>query len=494
MKTIYTAAWVLGLLVIGYLLFPILWKRFSPKKQAAITSIAVLPFMNVTGNPDQAHLSDGLTEGILNSLAKVEGLKVSARNSSFKFRGEDINIKEVGEKLNVQMVLEGSVQLDGDRILITAQLINVEDEFHFWSEQYDEKVNDIFALQDRIANAIVDKLGSALLLSERNKLVTKPVTNQKAYEFYLQGRVHLNLRTPHDLKKGIDYFEQSIALDKSFAASYAGLADCYNALGYASFVAPMDAFPKAKEAATMAMQLDSTLAEPHASLGFYYFYHAWDWKAAEQEFRIAIALNPNYALAYAWYAYYLTAMQQYDEALVILQKATALDPLSDPLHTDIGFSLYYSGNYVDAINQLETCLQTNPKFGPAHLWLGRSFQQQQKFEQAILAYQKALEGNAYWPVALAALGNAYGTSGDNISAKQVLITMDSLSTKKFVTSYGVALVYSGLGEKEKTFEWLNKAYKERSNWLVWLRTDPRFNSLHFERRFSELANQVGLPQ
>jgi tetratricopeptide (TPR) repeat protein len=243
-----------------------------------------------------------------------------------------------------------------------------------------------------------------------------------------------------------------------------------------------------------AMQLDSTLAEPHASLGFYNFYYGWDWEAAEQEFRTAIALNPNYALAYDWYAYYLTAMQRYDEAIVILQKAIELDPLSDPIHTDIGFSLYYSGNYEQAVEKLQATLNVNPQFGPAHLWLGRSYQQQKKYTQAIQEYKSTLDASPNWSVALAAIGNVYGVSGEKERAQNVVDALQTLSTKKFVTSYGMALVYMGLEEKEQVYAWLNKAYEERSNWLVWLKTDPRFNSIRSEKQFEELVNKVGLPR
>ena len=478
-----------GLTGLGFFLFPNVAKTSSPRP--VITSIAVLPFINISQNPEQDYFSDGLTDGILNSLAQLEGLKVSARNSSFKFRGIDVDIQEVGKKLDVQTVLEGSVQIEGDRIRITAQLINVEDEFHFWSEQYDEELDGVFVLQDKIAGAIAKKL--ELTMSAANTNVTKEmhVVSKEAYELYLKGRTHWNLRTPADLKKGIEFFEQAIAMDPMYSAAYAGLADSYNAMGY-GFAPPQLAFPKAKEAAMKALSLDPTLVEPHASLGFFYFYYAWDWDLAEQEFRQAIALNPNYALAYDWYAYYLTAMERYDEALVVLEKAAALDPLSDPIHTDVGFSLYYSRNYDDAVKKLEACVQTNPKFGLAHLWLGRSFQEQTKYDQAIHEYKSTLDINVDWPVGLAALGHVYGASGDSQNAKQVLNRLHELSTKKFVTSYGVALVYAGLGEKDEAFNWLNKAYDERSNWLVWLKTDPRFNSIRNDERFAELINRIGI--
>ena len=364
------------LAVAGYFIFPKLKESRKEKKEPVRMdqSIAVLPFVNMSKDSSQEYFSDGLTDGILNSLAHIKGLKVCARASSFQDKGKNIDIKEEGRKLGVRTVLEGSLQLQGDRIIITAQLINVEDGFHFWSEKYNENMDDIFALQDKIVNAIAEKLKITLLEKDRQKAAKKPTTSIEAYGLYLKGRSFWNLRTPPDLKKGIDFFQQAIAIDPSYAEAYSGIADCYTALGYGSFMAPKEAFPKALEAATKALALDSTLAEPHASLGYYNFYYEWDWAAAEQEFRIAIALNPNYELGYDWYGYYLTAMKRYDEAKVIFEKAKELDPLSVPITTDMGFSVYYSGDYDLAIKKLQAALQMNPKFLLAHIWMGRTYQ------------------------------------------------------------------------------------------------------------------------
>ena len=491
---IVTLLVITTLVVLVYFLFPNF--KSGAEKNNTINnqqSIAVLPFVNMSNDPAQEYFSDGLTDGILNSLAHLEGLKVCARSSSFQFREKDVDIKEAGKKLGVRTVLEGSIQVQGDRIRITAQLINVEDGFHFWSEQYDEKMDDIFALQNKIANAIAEKLEITLLDKEHKPTAKDPTKSKEAYELYLKGRSFWNLRTPPDLKKGIDFFQQAIALDPLYAAAYSGIADCYTALGYGSFMAPKETFPKALEAATKALQLDSTLAEPHASLGFYKFYYDWDWAAAEQEFRSAIALNQNYELGYDWYGYYLTAMERYDEAAVILKKAKELSPVSVSISTDMGFSLYYSRNYDQALKQLESSLKMNPKFGLGHLWSGRVYQEKKMYSESIEEYKKTLLASPGWPVAFAALGNVYGIMGDKEKARQILDTMVVLGKTKFVTSYGVALVYAGMGENDKAFEWINKAYDERSNWLVWLKSDPRWSLIRADKRFAELVHRVGLP-
>jgi adenylate cyclase len=482
-------------LIAGYFLLPNL--KDNPKKSDEYVnidqSIAILPFDNMNDEPDHEYFNDGLTEGIHNSLAQLKGLKVSARTSSFRFRGNNIDIKEAGRKLGVRTILEGRFQRQGERIRITVQLINVEDGYNFWSKQYDEKIDDIYALQDKIAFAIAEKLNLTFWEDKKQLVDKKPKPGKEAYDLYLKGRSYWNLRTLADLKKGIDFFQQAIKLDPLFAAAYSGIADCYTALGYLSLIAPKEAFPKALEAATKALELYSTLAEPHASLGYYRFYYDWDWAAAEQEFRKAIALNPNYELAYDWYGYYLTAMERYDEAIAVLKKAAELDPLSVPIITDMGFSFYYSGNYDEAIKKLKSSLGINPKFPLAHLWLGRTYQQKKMFDQAIAEYKSTLQELVDWPVGLAAIGNVYGVSGNKTEAQKILDTLSSLSSKKFVTSYGIALIHAGLGEKEKAFFWLKNAFEERSNWLVWLKTDPRWAPLQPDKRFTELVNKVGLP-
>lgn len=497
MKKMITLSFVVIILLfaVGYFILPKLRRsaKKSNDKIAAAQSIAVLPFVNMSNEPGQEYFIDGVTDGMLNSIAQLKNLKVSARTSSFTFREQDPDIQKVGEKLDVRTVLKGTVQMHNDSVQITVQLIDVENEAPFWSEIYDDKLENIFALQDKIANVVAVKLELTSLGGKPIPASQKTISVNEAYDLYLKGRSCWNLGTPADLKKAIELFQQAIALDPFFARAYSGIADCYNALGYGSHLAPKDAAPKAKDAAMKAFELDSTLAEPHASLGFYKFYYEWDWAAAEDEFRIALALNPNYELGYKWYGYYLTAMERYDEANIILKKAGELDPLSVPISTDMGFSMYYKGDYDVAIKKLRASLQMNPKFPFAHLWLGRSYQAKKMYKQAIAEYKSALEKIPDWPVGLAHIGNVYGVSGKKAAGQIILDTLNALARRKFVTSYGMALIYAGLDEKEKAFEWLNKAVEERSNWLVWLKTDPRWIPLRTDKRFALLVNSVGLP-
>ena len=459
----------------------------SPKPRAH--SIAVIPFESLGSEPGQEFLIDGVTEGILNSLSRQDGLKVSARTSSFQFRGGNTALDEISKKLGVQAIVEGAVDIDGDRIRIVVQLINAEDQMHLWSERFEGNVDDIISIQDKIANSIAN----ALLPSSRS-VVTQPTANKEAYELYLKGRSHWNLRTQKELLKGVVVFEEAIEKDPEFGAAYAGLAECYTALGYSSFLSPKQSFPKAFDAATKALRLDTTLAEAHATLGFYQFYHEWDWAEAEQEFRKAISINPNHELAYDWYGYYLTAMQRYDEAQVVFAKAASLDPLSAGIGTDMGFSLYYNKQYDHAEEALRAALKLNPNFPLARIWLGRVYQVKKMYDQSIDEYKKAITVMSGWPVAYAQIGNVYGVSGNHQHARVILDSLNSFATKKFVTSYGMALVYAGLGEKTKVYEWLNKAYDERSHWLVWLKTDPRWDEFRSDPQFAELLARISLPE
>jgi tetratricopeptide (TPR) repeat protein len=317
--------------------------------------------------------------------------------------------------------------------------------------------------------------------------------NTDAYHLYLKGRYFWNQRTETGLKKGIEYFQQAIERDPHYALAYSGLADSYTTLGYFSFLSPADCFPQAKAAATRALELDSMLAEPHTSLAYAKLYYDWDWEGAEKEFKQAIALNPNYATAHHWYSVYLTARERHGKALVEIERAKELDPLSLIINTDIGFESYYSGQYDQAIKQLQSALEMNQDFPLAHLWLGRTYQQKAMYEEAVAEYQKADAVLRNWAPAKAAIGNAYGLWGKKADARRVLDELNELAKERYVTPYGTALVYAGLGETDRAFAALNEAYEQRSHWLVWFKLDPRWGELPADPRFAELVRRIGLP-
>jgi tetratricopeptide (TPR) repeat protein len=317
--------------------------------------------------------------------------------------------------------------------------------------------------------------------------------NPSAYEAYLKGRYAWNRRSESALQEGIQFFKQAIALEPTYAEAYSGLADSYTTLGYLSYLPPREAFPLARAAAEKALSLDAALAEPHASLAYVNFYFDWNWPTAESEFKKAIALNPNYATAHDYYCYFLMAMQRPAEAKEEIERALQLDPLSVPINTDIGFQMFYVGNYDDAIEQLKKTLQMNPKYPLAHLWLGRSYQQKRMFDESMAEYQATDSALPNWVVTIAGIGNLQGLTRKDTDARLTLAKLNAMSESRYVTPYGVALVYVGMGNKDEAFRWLEKAFDDRANWLVWLRLDPRWESLRADPRFSEMIGRMGFP-
>jgi tetratricopeptide (TPR) repeat protein len=372
-------------------------------------------------------------------------------------------------------------------------LVDAARDSQLWGERYERKLSDVLDVQQEIAREISGKLRLRLTGEEERRLVRHYPTNTEAYQAYLKGRYHWNQRTEAGLQKGIEYFQQAIEIDPTYAVAYSGLADSYTTLGYFSYIAPTEAFPRAKAAAARALELDPTLAEPHTSLAYAELYYDWNWPGAEEEFKRAIRANPNYATAHHWYSVYLTAMGRHEEAYAEIRRAQELDPLSLAINTDIGFELYYQSQYDRAIRQLRTTLEMNPNFPLAHLWLGRAYQQKGMYDEAAAEFKKVEAVFQGWPVAIAAAGHAAGVAGRRDEARKVLDELRDLSKQKYVTAYGVALVYAGLGEKDEAFAWLDRAFDERSHWLVWLKLDPRWEGLRSDPRFAELVRRVGFP-
>ena len=329
---------------------------------------------------------------------------------------------------------------------------------------------------------------------ERRQPVRSVTENADAYRAYLRGRHDWNLRSEEGLKRAIESFQGAVYLEPRFAAAYSGLADCYAALGYLSYMAPAEAFPAARRHATKAIELDATLAEPHASLGLVKLYFEWDWLGADAAFQRAIAIDPGYAPTHQWYSIYLLAAGRATEALREIQLARQRDPLSLPINSDLGFHHYYTGRYDEAAKQLKFVLEMNRNFPPAHLWLGRTFQELGKFDDALAEFRQVEEVLHEWPVSIAARGFVAAAAGRTDQAQQILAELERLASRKFVTSYGVALVYAGLGQDAAAFAALNKAFDERSHWLVWLQLDPRWNTLRPDPRFAELVSRMRYPQ
>ena len=459
--------------------------------RCAIRSIAVLPLKNLSGSPDEDYFAEGLTEELITELSKLGNLRVISRTSVMLYKNSEKTLPEIARELKVDAVVEGTAMRAGEQVRITAQLVEAATDAHLWAESYHRELRDILVLQRDIAYAIARQIQSNLAPS-RKIVAGAPRMNASAYLAYQKGRYLWNQRSEASLQKGIELFQEAIDNDPLYSAAYSGLADCLTALGYSSSLAPEKTFPKAKAMAVRALELDATLAEPHASLGYYKLYYDWDWKGAESEFREAIALNRNYVSAHHWYSVYLTAMGREQEARTEIGMARELDPLSLAINTDVGFELYYSGNYDQAIEQLQFVLDLNPRFALANLWIGRAYQQKRSYDLAITRYRQAADAVPEWPVALAAIGNVLAESGRRREAQKILSELGALSKRKFVTSYGIALVHAGLGDKARAFKWLGQAVEERSHWLVWLKLDPRWNSIRSDSRFKALLKRVGL--
>jgi DNA-binding winged helix-turn-helix (wHTH) protein/tetratricopeptide (TPR) repeat protein len=329
---------------------------------------------------------------------------------------------------------------------------------------------------------------------DKPAVAASPGVHADAYLAWIQGRYYWNQRTAPSLEKALASFRHALDIDPTYAAAYAGMADCYTALGYGSYLAPSVAFERAKAAARQALTLDTSLADPHASLGYAKLYYDWDFAGAEREFRQALALDPDSVTAHEWYGVYLTAMGRFADARMQIDRAQHLDPLSVAINTDVGFVEYYSGRHADAVTALRGTVEMNPSFPLAHLWLGRAYEEQRRYDDAIAEYRSAATVLVDWPVTMAALGHAYAVSGRRSEARQTLVDLKALSSRKYVTPYGVALVHAGLGDADQAFAWLDRAVADRANWLVWLKLDPRFDNLHRDPRFNTLLRRVGLVQ
>ncbi len=375
-------------------------------------SIAVLPFDNMSADPEAEYFADGMTEEIINALTKVPALQVASRTSSFVFKDKSQNIREIGRELNVGNVLEGSVRKAGNRIRLTAQLINVDDGYHLWSERYDREMTDVFAVQDDIARSIVDALKVELGGVEETPLVTPQTENVEAYSLYLKGRYFWNKRNEEDVKRGIEHFDQAIRLDPGYVLAHVGIADSYNILGFYDLLPPREAFPHAKAAAATALELDGTFAEAHTSLGYVKFYHDWDRVEAERLFKRAIELNPTYAVARQFYANLLDQCGRPDEAIAQWRRAQELDPLALIISAGIGWHFYFAGDFDQAIPQLQQTLEMDDTFVPGNLWLGLAYQQKAMYEESVAALIRANRHSGESPAMGIELARAYALAGD----------------------------------------------------------------------------------
>jgi len=464
--------------------------------EAAIESIAVLPFENQNHDPDTDYLSDGVTESIINSLTQLPNLKVIARSSVFRYKGKATDPFTVGKELGVRAIVTGRIMQRGDNLTISTELVDVRDNKQLWGEQYNRTVSDLLAVQRDIAGEISSNLRLRLSGMDANRISRQYTDNAEAYQLYLKGRFFLNKRTEEDTRKAIDDFQQVIAKDPNNALAYTGLADAYAHLVFPlGAVAPSEAMPKAKETATHALAIDDALSEAHASLAYEVFFYEWNWQLSEREFKRAIELNPNNADAHHWYSHYLMAHHRIDESLAESKRALELSPIDVLLNIHLGWHYLYARQYDQALEQLNRVIEMDRNFAQTYIWLGLVYEQQKKYPEAIAAFKKAI---VLFPggstQAKAQLAHAFAVSGDQNEARKIIVGLEETAKHTYVSPYQIAAIYAGLGDQNQAFAWLEKAYEDRSEWLVNLTNEQRFDSLRADPRFADLLRRVGLNQ
>lgn len=456
----------------------------------------VLPLANLSGDPEQEYFADGITDALIGDLAKIGGLHVISRTSSMHYKGTKKSLPEIAREINVDAVVEGTVQRSGDRVVIRAQLIHAATDRHLWVRDYSRSMRDVLDLQSEIAQAIAREVQIKMTPAEQALLTSRHPVRPQAFDEYLQGRyLYWNRRTPENLSKAITYFQNAVKEDPDFAQAYAALADSYSASGTVQVGAlpPMEARRLAEQAATKALQLDSALAEAHTALGNVKHYN-WDWSGAEQDFKRAIELNQNYANAHNFYAGFLMSRGLADDAIAASNRARELDPFSLSISAQRGFLLENARRYDEAIAQLRSVIEMDPNHYSAYWMLGHTYAANKQFNEAIAASQKAVDLSERTPGALGMLGLAYGLGGRKAEARKILDELLKLSETRYVTPAAFVNVYIGLDDKDKAFEWLEKAYQEKSNYVAYLKVFPLLDPLRSDPRFPELLRRVGLPE
>jgi DNA-binding winged helix-turn-helix (wHTH) protein/TolB-like protein/Tfp pilus assembly protein PilF len=455
----------------------------NPSNGDAIQSIAVLPFVDESSDPDAQYINDKIAESLINSLSKLPQLRVVPRSVVAGYKGREIDPRKVGQELNVRAVVTGRMRRHGDIISIQADLIDLENVAQLWGQHYDHKLSDVLLVQDDISRDIFENLRLKLNVEEKKQL--------EAYGLYLKGRNAWNKRTGDALLQAIDYFNQALTIDPNNSAAHAGLADCYNMLVVYGRLAPKDGFPKAKEAALKALEIDETSAEAHSSLAFINFRWDWDRSATEREFQTAIKLKPAYAPAHQWYSSYLVAVERFDEAIAEAKRTEELEPLSFVASSHLGWIYYLSGKNDQAIEQCKKILELDPSSFPARRYLGLAYEGKRMYAEAIAEFQTGVKLSGS-PLMLALLGHAYAASGKRIEAQQVLTDLQQLQDQRYVSPYTVAAIYAGLGDKDQAFKWLDTAVESRDIWLMNLKVDPLFAKLRSERRFTDTLARIRL--
>jgi TolB-like protein/DNA-binding winged helix-turn-helix (wHTH) protein/Flp pilus assembly protein TadD len=462
-----------------------------PSSERAV--LAVLPFDNLSHDPDQEFFSDGLTEEMIAQLGKLNPklLNVIARGSVSRYKSSSLTANQIGRELNADYLLQGSVRRDSGRVRITVQLIQVRDQTDLWTESYDRELKDILVLQDSVARTIADQIRITLTSEQQTRLANPRTVDPGAYDAYLKGRYYWNKRTADAMQKASVYFQQAVNLDPAYGAAYSGLADCHSGLTWHGFTSPAGSLPKAEAAARKAIEIDPQSAEGHASLALV-LHHKWDWEEAEAEFKRALQLDSHYANAHHWYGDYLSVRGRHDEALLEARQALKLDPLNLMINSWVALRYYLAHNYDAAIEQGRNAVELDPNFAAAHLILGEAYVQKGRYDEALIELQAAARLSGGNPLYLAQVAVANAAAGKRSEALRIVANLQTLSRKRYLSPYALAQVFAALNDKDQTFKWLQTAFDDRAVWMSYLGVDPIFDRFHSDQRYHDMLRHVGL--
>jgi TolB-like protein/DNA-binding winged helix-turn-helix (wHTH) protein/Tfp pilus assembly protein PilF len=488
--------WPIGMLAAGILIVMvaiIYLREHRTAQKYQITSLAVLPLRNLSGDPEQEYFADGTTEELITSLARISALRVISHTSVAGYKDTKKPLPEIARELKVDAIIEGTVARSGNRFRITANLVQAFPEKHLWAESYERDLGDVLSLQSELAQAVTHEIRVKLTPIETSRLATTHRVNPEAYELYLRGRYFWNKRTKEGLKKALEYFHQAVAIEPNYALAYAAIAECYLPSAYLGYSPPNEALPKARTAAVRALEIDEALAEAHSALAAEKEFYEWDWAGAEKEFQRAIELNPGYATAHSWYAQYLVSTGRMQEALAESKHALQFDPFSLVINLGFAHRLYWMRQYDQAIDQGRKTLSLDPSYSPETWSVALAYEQKGQCDGAIatLRIVKSSQRNAF---TLASFGHIYALCRNASAARAIIRELEGRSQKEYVDPYAVALVYAGLEQNDEAFAWLQKASQQHSPLFTFLEVEPMLDPLRIDPRFQELLRRVGLKE
>ncbi len=462
-------------------------------KSGRMESLVVLPLENLSRDPEQEYFAEGMTEALITNLVKIGALRVISRTSAMRYKKTDKTLPQIARELNVDAVVEGTVQRFGKRLCISAQLIQASTDTHLWADSYERDLRNVLALQSEVAQAIAREVQVKLTPLDYARFGEVHPVDPEAYEAYLKGRYHWNRRSREGFGKAVQYFQQAITKDPAYAAAYAGLADALSIMGFWGLVPSDEGCGKAKRLALQALELDPSLAEAHASLAFATVHYDYDFLTAETEFERSIELNPRYATAHHWFGWCLAAMGRYEEGYTELKRAIRLDPHFSNMYFGLGFVYWHARRYDQAIQEFEKTLELDPDSAQAHWGLGCAYLCKSLHERAIAAHRKAVELSRDAPIAVVSLGDAYAAAGQSDDAYKILAQLKEVSKQRYVLPYFVGRIYAALGKRDEALHWLETAYHERDVWMVFSKTDPRLDDLRPDPRFQDLMRGMNFP-